>query len=112
MKRDKGLWQESNDNSIKTIDPKSGSASENNELKLQLKELNQEQENLLTLLQDMEMKLKRYKHLLKVCGQSKELSDSDDDEENDDEFEHASHKNASSFNSQFENVTIQPGTSE
>lgn len=55
--------------------------SENIELKLSIKELNQEQDNLLTLLQEMELKMKHYKKILRECGQSRDLSESEDDED-------------------------------
>lgn len=84
LKRDRGAWQENSSmQQLKTNDPNSGSAAENMELKLTIKELNMEQENLLTLLQDMEQKLVRYKKLLRLCGQDRELSESDDDDDDD-----------------------------
>ena len=48
---------------------------------MELKELNQEQENLLTLLQDMELKTKHYKKMLRACGNDQDLSESDGDDE-------------------------------
>ncbi len=59
--------------------------AQNLQLKESNKELNQEQENLLTLLQEMEEKMKNYKQILKKYGHNfAELSGSDEEEENDD----------------------------
>lgn len=33
------------------------------------------------LLQDMELKLKHYKKVIRACGQDREVSDSDDDDD-------------------------------
>ena len=80
LKRDKGAWKESF-SALKTTDPNSGSAAENMELKVAIKQMGVEQENLLTLMADMEEKLARYKKLLRLCGQDGELSESDDNED-------------------------------
>lgn len=81
LKRDKGAWEEMKNN----IHTDHDSVSENIQLKSTVKELNQEQDNLLTLLQDMELKLKHYKKLLRVCGKGDEISD-EEDEGDEDEY--------------------------
>lgn len=54
-----------------------------------LKETNiqlvQEQESLLTLLSEMELKLKKYKRILKARGEAVSEGDEDDDEDDDEE---------------------------
>ncbi len=50
-------------------------------LRATIAELNQEQESLLTLLQEMELKLKHYKQVVRACGQAREVSESEDEEE-------------------------------
>ncbi len=50
-------------------------------LKSKISDLNQEQESLLTLLQEMELKLKHYKRVLRACGQDREVSESEEEDE-------------------------------
>ena len=74
-------------------------AKQNSKLKTSIKELNQEQENLLILLQDMEAKLKHYKHLLRNNGHTGKLSDSEDE---DNEAEETTPATTSQLTQQFE----------
>ena len=58
--------------------------AQSQQLKQNYKQLNEEQENLLILLQDMEAKTKKYKKQLRKLGQEvsdDELEDDDDEEE-------------------------------
>jgi len=80
LKRERGSWNEIVKTSETTTTCDS-SASQVIKLQLELKELNQEQENLLTLLQDMELKTKHYKKMLRACGNDQDLSESDGDDE-------------------------------
>jgi hypothetical protein len=58
----------------------------NDKLKKANQQLNEEQENLLTLLSDMEMKMRNYKKLLKQHGEN--VSDNEDDEDEDEVDDH------------------------
>lgn len=71
LQREKGVFEETINN-LKTMDKNTEVFElryENSELKKELAQINQDQENLLTLLQEMEDKLKNYKRLLKNHGE-------------------------------------------
>ncbi len=61
--------------------------TQNKELKTDIQNLNQEQDNLLVLLQEMEEKLKKYKKLLKTYNCSQISEDEEDAEDAEDESE-------------------------
>ncbi len=71
LRREKGMLSEALEGDGETV---SG-------LRASIAELNQEQESLLTLLQEMELKLKHYKKVVRACGQAREVSESEDEEE-------------------------------
>ncbi|RNA34013.1 General vesicular transport factor p115-like protein [Brachionus plicatilis] len=71
LQREKGVLEETINN-LKTMDKNTEVfelRSQNSELRRELAQINQDQENLLTLLQEMEVKLNNYKRLLKEHGE-------------------------------------------
>jgi hypothetical protein len=84
LQREKGTCQETINN-LKTLDKSTESIElrvQNEQLRNDYKQLSDEQDNLLILLQEMEEKLKKYKTICKQLGGSVS-----DDEDNDDEDE-------------------------
>lgn len=81
LQREKGIFEETINN-LKTMDKNIEMVElrvQNSELNKELAQINQDQENLLTLLQEMELKLKHYKRLLKDHGE--QISDDDEESE-------------------------------
>ncbi|CAF0812047.1 unnamed protein product [Brachionus calyciflorus] len=79
LQREKGILQETINN-LETGDKNTEVIElrqQNLGLKKNISQINQEQENLLTLLQEMETKLKNYKRVLKQCGEN--VSDDEED---------------------------------
>ena len=79
---------------------KSNSNSDLVSLNRQIKDLNEEQENLLVLLTEMEVKLKKYKRIAKQSGY--QVSDNEDEAYGDDEGEN----NSSNIEKQIDKVRL------
>ena len=67
--------------------------TQNQQLKQNYKQLNEEQENLLILLQEMEAKTKKYKKQLRKLGQEVSDDELEDDEEQEEDSDESSNKN-------------------